>query len=240
MTEIEEEDDLQAVMDMVAEEVQGREDWEEEDVLETFETYTDIRRKLQESKNGRGYFPKPSLGKGGGKSNASSSWQISGTLRGKIDQLKARTRCHRCKRLGHWKKECPLKSSASSTSSATTPSKEVLLVENSDQVKQMWESFITEKVEDSDRGWQSNLPNHVLKPGFADTHSTGNRQISDETVVVPHESTRRLERSFDVFHAQAEMSALSDTLEDHALKRCGIPDTACRRTLVGETGFGWY
>ena len=235
VTEIEEEDDLQAVMDMVAEEVQGREDWEEEDVLETFETYKDIRRKLQESKNGRGYFPKPSLGKGGGKSNASSSWQISGTLRGKIDQLKARTRCHRCKRLGHWKKECPLKSSASSTSSATTPSKEVLLVENSDQVKQMWESFITEKVEDSDRGWQSNLPNHVLNPGFADTHSTGNRQISDETVVVPHESTRRLERSFDVFHAQAEMSALSDTLEDHALKRCGIPDTACRRTLVGET-----
>ena len=54
VTEIEEEDDLQAVMDMVAEEVQGREDWEEEDVLETFETYTDIQKETPRKQEWKG------------------------------------------------------------------------------------------------------------------------------------------------------------------------------------------
>ena len=53
--------------------------------------YLEHRRRLQAARNGRG-FDKP--------------WQRQGS-RLSINELKAKSRCHQCKQLGHWSKECP-------------------------------------------------------------------------------------------------------------------------------------
>ena len=50
-------------------------------------------------------------------------WRVSGSIKGRIiiiiDLLKQKTRCHLCKPLGHWKKECPEKNSRSSSASTS-------------------------------------------------------------------------------------------------------------------------
>lgn len=39
-----------------------------------------------------------------------SAWQLTGTMKGKVEAFKAKTtKCHHCKRTGHWKRECPLR-----------------------------------------------------------------------------------------------------------------------------------
>ena len=60
-----------------------------------YESYKDIKKRVQEKKTGRGYRP------------MSKQWNIQGSIRGRIEAVKARTRCNVCKKLGHWKKECP-------------------------------------------------------------------------------------------------------------------------------------
>ena len=81
------------------------------------------------------------------KASKPEGWNFSGSIKGRIEQLKSRTRCHRCKKFGHWKKECPLLISAQASSSGST-GKEVMIIEDGDDpaIKQIWESFITEDV----------------------------------------------------------------------------------------------
>ncbi len=38
---------------------------------------------------------------------AEGHWRLAGTVKGKLDLIKARTRCFRCQKLGHWKRDCP-------------------------------------------------------------------------------------------------------------------------------------
>ena len=54
--------------------------------------YLEHRRLLQASRNGRGY-DKPWHQRQGSKLS--------------IDEVKARTRCHQCKQIGHWSRDCP-------------------------------------------------------------------------------------------------------------------------------------
>ena len=53
--------------------------------------YLEHRRALQAARNGRG-FDRP--------------WQQRAGSRMSLTELKAKTRCHQCKQLGHWSKEC--------------------------------------------------------------------------------------------------------------------------------------
>ena len=39
---MDEEEELQQTMEMLANDIQAREDWQEEDILEAFESYTEI------------------------------------------------------------------------------------------------------------------------------------------------------------------------------------------------------
>ena len=89
------------VMETIATQLQEAEDYESEDALDTYETYTTVRKKMQEKKINRGYKP---------TSSSASSWQLTGSVRGRIEALEQKTKCHLCRRRGHWKKECPLKS----------------------------------------------------------------------------------------------------------------------------------
>lgn len=57
-------EDLQQAMDVMAADIQSREDWDEEGILDAFESFSEIRRKMREQKTGRGYFPKPVTNRG--------------------------------------------------------------------------------------------------------------------------------------------------------------------------------
>jgi hypothetical protein len=70
---LDEEEELQQAMEMLADDIQAKEDWQEEDILEAFESYTEIRKKLQDQKIGRGYFQKGTPEKERGSRRALSS-----------------------------------------------------------------------------------------------------------------------------------------------------------------------
>ena len=91
---------MDEVFEAVAEMMQ-EEDGNYKDGLENFETYSEIRKKMQSQKMARGFkqFPQAPL-------------HLTGTMQAKIQQLKDRTRCHICMKPGHWKRECPRKERA--------------------------------------------------------------------------------------------------------------------------------
>ena len=69
--------------------------------------YLEHRRLLQASRNGRGY-DKPWMHRSGSKLT--------------LSELKAKTRCHQCKQVGHWSKECPHRSKHASPTSRSSSS----------------------------------------------------------------------------------------------------------------------
>ena len=98
-------------------------------------------------------------------------------------------------------------------------------------------------------GWKASMANDVGNSGNAHTHATGNRQRCENGITVstkaesPAEKNENLEINYptnegqhdqrdrvqDVLNAEAEDQVCSDPF----LAECGVPDTACRRPLVG-------
>eukprot|EP00435_Cladocopium_sp_Y103_P050345 s671_g15.t1 len=117
---------------------------DESDVHEALASYQDVRRALKDQQKGRGFYGNHK-GKGTGafgKSGGKGKMQ-----RVHLEQIKLRTRCHRCKAIGHWARECegeekPWSSVHGSQSSQSTGSKSGFLVvshENRDQPQsQFW------------------------------------------------------------------------------------------------------
>ena len=68
--------------------------------------YLEHRRLLQASRNGRGY---------------DRPWTRTGS-RMSLNDLKAKTRCHTCKQVGHWSKECPHRAKTTSPTSRSSSS----------------------------------------------------------------------------------------------------------------------
>ena len=141
----EESDDLQDALDVFSADVQGR-DGDDEEILECFENYVDIRKKITEQKKSRRYFPRPASEK------PSAGWRLTGSIDGKIQQLKQRSRCHLCHRFGHWKRKCPLKknregSSSASSSATTSKAKEVHIIEDETdaEARRLWDVFMVER-----------------------------------------------------------------------------------------------
>lgn len=116
--------------------------------------------------------------------------------------------------------------------------KEVHIVEDDMEAQKMWDVFLIADAEEKDMSWKKSLPNDAQNSGNADTHSTGNRQRLAESEKKEGAEERRLDEGhfghdevIDVFQGQDE---LRDSNHDQTLIECGVPDTACRRTLVGE------
>lgn len=239
----EESDDLQDALDVFSADVQGR-DGDDEEILECFENYVDIRKKITEQKKSRRYFPRPASEK------PSAGWRLTGSIDGKIQQLKQRSRCHLCHRFGHWKRKCPLKknregSSSASSSATTSKAKEVHIIEDETdaEARRLWDVFMVERDLASEKEvlWEAQMANSVLNAGFADAHATGNRQRPGCVIrppVVQSGNGEGLEseffRSSEIFETFAEEEVLSAGKDqDVLLSFCGVPDTTCRRTLVG-------
>ena len=73
----------------------------QKDALEVFETYREIGKKVQEKRVNRGFHPcDPSR-------KVEQQYQLQGSIRGKLENLKSHTKCHICHRVRHWKPECP-------------------------------------------------------------------------------------------------------------------------------------
>ena len=148
----------------------------------------------------------------------------------------------------------------SSTSSSTTgkaadtnvveTDNDVFVTEDA-EVKELLQRFSSKK-----QAWEKRLATDVGNPGFADSHSTGNRQRPYQWRSAGH---GRWEREARWSEAPADIQVetrspapevfcqrdvLQDVLSsdahdsnvdfDPALARCGVPDTACRPMLVGE------
>ncbi|CAE7247833.1 unnamed protein product [Symbiodinium microadriaticum] len=88
-------------------------------IKEKKKTYSQSAQLKKDKELGRGYRS------GGGFNRANNGPIRPGTYKLSIAELKQRTRCQKCGRIGHWKRECPGTASASST----MPPKETHLLE---------------------------------------------------------------------------------------------------------------
>ena len=84
---------LQEGMEAVAETIQGEIEYENEDALEVFEAYREIKKRMQEKKINRGFKDGGAFIKGGRR-----HWNLSGTINTKIQQFKSKTLGRICKK----------------------------------------------------------------------------------------------------------------------------------------------
>ncbi len=258
------ENEIQEVMEVIAEQHQMNDVEDDEEAVECFESYAEVRKKILEKKKLRRGFSPPSTSSRSG----SGTWKLTGTVNGKLEMLKSRTRCHICKQMGHWKRECPQKRGASSSGTMVDKNKkeammaEVLVVEESKEGQGVWQLF--EQVP-KDVRWQETQSDDVGNIGFADAHATGNRQRHDfekpgdpgmnvkshENMVMQPESPTpsvfpsrhfAIVEQDEVFESRvSEQEVLSadrgvvDSVKKEASDgNCAVIDSTCRRTLIGE------
>ena len=207
------------VFQAVADQIQSQEEYDEEDAIEVFETYQDIRKKMQQRKMGRGYRQQ-----GAGPSR----WTLTGTVRGKIEQLKAKSRCHLCQEVGHWKRECPKKKGTASTGGKSSRSSDAMVTDQGGELVESGlgqELFIQEEDIDNLEIFLAEQDGRI-DVVLADPreHEAGEDDVRGDL-----ES-----RIFEFFKKEQDQSAAEDAyMADLATH--GVPDTACRRTLIGES-----
>lgn len=240
---------LEEVLEVITDPLQNSGD--EEEALEIFETYAEVRRKLQEKRKGRGFQA---------NRDEASQWKVHGTLRGRLEMLKQKTKCHLCKRTGHWKRECPERVSKGAAGSQNKSkekeahatevmSAEVITIDaDNARHERVWQLF--EEAGEKAVTWKTSVD--VQQEGFSDTHATGNQQRSGDShgrfmkietaVATKVDESPMLEKEYDKLHLgnqggqealSAEDLGFSKDGFDEILSRNAVPDTAYRRTLIG-------
>ena len=241
--------DDEEVIQVLAADVQSKENYSDEEVVEVFETYKQVRAKMQEFKKTRGYRP---LGTGG-NTGSQEPWKLRGTISAKIEQIKSRTRCHKCGKYGHWKKECKANSGTGARADPG-PSKEVHIVDpeetlDEDSYLQLFqevdeeiyegEVMISERVEPGGVMLDSN-DEHSKDEDMRKALSQQSGQpwsvvgdINDRTISCTDLATFEMDilssESQGGSDSKAEGQYMAD-VSDH-----GVPDTACRRSLIGAS-----
>ena len=201
-----EDQELAEAAEMIASEFQERGSEDDEEALEAFESYMDIRRKLREQKTNRGYRP---------NSGGNDQWKLSGTVKGKLELLKAKTTCHLCRQRGHWKRECPnRKTSAAANSFAGRSSSELHSAEGGMRAKEVLLA--------DDELW------HRFEIGSKGEHSVAAFEVrtGSPTPEKPNESFVAVEV---LVNDQNEQVPIFDS----SAEAVAVPDIACRRTLIG-------
>eukprot|EP00434_Breviolum_minutum_P042285 symbB.v1.2.037631.t1/scaffold5609.1/size25375/3 len=117
--------------------------YEEPEIVEALASYREVRQALKDQKKGRGFFPAKSFGKGGFGGGKSKS-----KTRVHVEQLKLRTRCWNCDRIGHWSNECReprrkdgLQGGSSQGGSSSTSSKTGFFVATPHKVQEPQNNF---------------------------------------------------------------------------------------------------
>ena len=220
-------EDENDVFQIVADQIQGQPDYDEEDALDVLETYQDIRRKMQQKKVGRGFRP------------MNSTWSLSGTVKGRLEQLKQKTKCFTCQQTGHWKRECPRRKGGQAASSGQTSStKDAMIADEGGEESKEGEFFIpTDQID--------GLGVFLVEGnrGDVDIVVAGKDELECDDVSA---ALGDLGRERLLFQKFCESAPDADRLSDAYMAECGasvgfadlsthaVPDTACRRTLIGE------
>ena len=233
--------DDEEVIQVLAADVQSRDTYSDEEVVEVFETYKQVRAKMQEFKKTRGYRP---VGSGSG-AGSHEPWKLRGTISAKIEQMKARTRCHKCGKYGHWKKECKQGSSSTGARSDQGPSKEVHIVDPEDSLDEgdylrMFEA-IDEELYDGEVMCSERVEPDGIMLDSCDEKALGQQsgktwEVVDDRVDSLISCTDMATFEMDILSSESrgdkdstkEGQYMAD-LSDH-----GVPDTACRRSLIGS------
>ncbi|CAE7765863.1 unnamed protein product [Symbiodinium sp. CCMP2456] len=217
-------EDGEDVFQAVAAQIQAQDEYDDEDAIEVYETYQDIRRKMQQKKMGRGYKQQPST--------APSRWTLTWTVRGKVEQLKAKSRCHLCQEFGHWKRECPKKKGSASSGAKPSRSNDAMVTDqggNSGLSELGQELFFNEEDIDQLEIYLAEKDGRV-DVVLADPREHGAGE--DDDVRGDLEA-----KIFDFFQKVQDQPATEEAyMADLATH--GVPDTACRRTLIGESVLG--
>ena len=120
-----EEDDSELVQ-VLAAELQQKDEYEDEELLDVYETYKQVRMKMNDAKKARGYRSTSAASVGVGR----GPWKLQGSISARLEQAKAASQCHRCKQYGHWKRECPKgKGKGSDQRGSASTAKEVHIVD---------------------------------------------------------------------------------------------------------------
>lgn len=214
------------ILQVLVADMQQNDEYDEEGMLEVFETYKQVRTKLLEAKKTRGF-------KSMTNNKDKTPWRLTGSISARLDQVRARTRCFKCNQLGHWKRECTSGrgrsvgsssvGSGGSTYRAGTSSsaKEVHIIEGSDDEEQSFDRMLAMVDEEVEHYGELDIHlTNVEEEGMVEALSQSTGMISTEDCA-----------SFEVFQhdASAQEAYMSAALDRH-----GVPDTACRRSLIGE------
>ena len=243
--------DDEEVIQVLAADIQSKESYCDEEVVEVFETYKQVRSRMQEYKKTRGYRP---LGAGGGGTGSHEPWKLRGTISAKIEQIKSRTRCHKCGKYGHWKKECKQNSSGTGARNDSGPSKEVHIVDpdetlDEDGYLRLFQEVDKEIYEGEVMSSEWVEPKEIMLDSY-DEHSGKEvmRKALSQQSGQPWRSVDGVDGSmpsctdvatFEIDILSSESQGGDDSkaagqyiadLSDH-----GVPDTACRRSLVGAS-----
>ena len=223
-----------------------------------YETYKQVKMKMNDAKKARGYRSTHGASAGVGR----GPWKLQGSISARLEQAKAVSQCHRCEEYGHWKRECPKgKGKGSDQRGSSSTAKEVHIVEPSAGFEDVdYEEMIQNinaEVDEELAGFDAYVTEHdrsgVTLDRFRNSVEGKSQQIDVVNKALGQWSHSLVDdcqlntissvgleqrpepvvlRSFEVhssdsnFSNQAEYAA---SLDSHA-----VPDTACRKTLIGE------
>ena len=135
-------------------------------------------------------------------------------MKGKVEMLKARTTCHHCKQRGHWKRECPHRNSGRGETSSRVTATGASSSKSASEVNVA--EYHGREVLLADDVWER------FKISGAGGATSGSPTPEREAFVT------------EVFSNDPGENLSGNDVGDPILGECVVPDTACRRTLVGE------